>query len=112
MEKLVLQTNLPYGPKEVEVRLVVNSDVDRSKLYLALWCFEDGYWEPYCDLTICLDGEVPADCAYVDTNNLPSAEQFIVENRLGTFTHMVVRSGRCTYPLYHFNMERIKELTE
>lgn len=110
MENLKLKTNLPYGPKEMEVRLVVNNYADRNKLYLALWSLEDGYWEPYCDLTRCLDGEIPADCAYVDTNNLPSAEQFIVENRLGTFTHMVGRSGFCTYPLYHFDMERIREL--
>ena len=110
MESLKLKTNLPYEPEEIEVRIVVNNYVDGNKLYLGLLSKEDGYWEPYCDLTKCLDGEVPADCAYVDTNNLPWVEKFIVENKLGYFTHMVGHSGFCTYPLYHFDMERIREL--
>ena len=61
-------------------------------------------------ITTCLDRlTVHEDEAYVDTNNCPWAEDFIKEYRLGDDTWIREQSGFCTYPLYKFDMDRIKE---
>ena len=65
--------------------------------------------EPYADLTVNLaDSRIWANdtTAFVDTNNCPWAEQFIVNNGLGTPMGIISRSGFCTYPLYKFNVEK------
>ena len=46
--------------------------------------------------------------AFVDTNNCPWAEEFIQENGLGEFTGIYGNSGFCTYPLYEFNLGKLK----
>lgn len=76
MKELVLKAECPHGPGEIRVKLVADHYVGGNKLYLALWELTDNGPEPYGDLTKCLEGDVPADCAYVDTNNVPQAEQF------------------------------------
>ena len=48
------------------------------------------------------DEKLPEDYAYVDTNNMPNAEQFIEENKLGEFVGKYKMSGFCCYPLYKF----------
>ncbi len=66
--------------------------------------------EPYSNLTVNLGTKVPPYCAYIDTNNLPEAIRFIEEHNLGEFTTIVGFSGFCEYPLYMFNVERLREL--
>jgi len=51
--------------------------------------------------------------AFVDVNNLPEAEDFIKEYGLGKFTGSYGASGFVDdYPLYEFDLERIKELSK
>lgn len=72
----------------------------------------DGTEEPFATLTACLgEGERfnEPGFAYVDTNNMPGAEQFIKENGLGEPTGVRLRSGFCTYPLYKFNIDELKK---
>lgn len=45
--------------------------------------------------------------AYLDTNNVPGIEQFILDNGLGIKVGSA-ESGWCTYPLYEINVESIK----
>ena len=59
--------------------------------------------EPFGNLTVNLGEKLPDDMAYVDTNNLPNAEEFIRENNLGEPVGHLRQSGFCTYPLYKFN---------
>lgn len=51
---------------------------------------------------------LPEDCAFVDVNNAPWAEKFIQENDLGIFLGMYVQSGYVSYPLYKFNLNKLK----
>ena len=51
---------------------------------------------------------LPKDKSFVDTNNCPWAEKFISDNKLGRPTGMTGTSGYCTYPLYRFDMEKLK----
>lgn len=50
------------------------------------------------------------ETAYVDVNNCPWAQKFIEENKLGEFTGKYGQSGFCIYPLYKFNLDKIKEV--
>ncbi len=66
--------------------------------------------EPFGKLTVNLmDSDKLADgrTAFVDTNNLPGAEEFLTENRLAVFTGIRRPSGWCSYPLYRFDLDRI-----
>ena len=45
--------------------------------------------------------------AFLDTNNYPDAESFILENGLGTATGISARSGFCLYPLYAINTDAL-----
>lgn len=87
-----------YG-ETYEVTLTKTTYANNGNLAIALTC-DTG--EPYGVLTVNLGEKLPADMAYVDTNNMPSAEKFIRENNLGEFTGEVEYSGFCEYPLYKF----------
>jgi len=108
---LTLHVKGPFGSTTEKVRLEVSTYGCNGNIAIELvGRYEDGYEEPYSNLTTNFDGELPPFCGYVDTNHLPGAEDFIRENRLGTFTHMVKPSGYCVYPLYHFDADRLREL--
>ena len=41
---------------------------------------------------------------------LPDIEKFITDNDIGEFTGFTQRSGFCEYPLYLFNVDKLREL--
>ena len=95
----------PYDTSiEYEVTPIRTKYMDEGNLAISLEC-EDG--EPYGMLTVNLDSDLPEDMAYVDTNNIPDAEDFIERNGLGTKTNFNKVSGFCIYPLYRFNLEKL-----
>ena len=62
---------------------------------------QDG--EDFADKTVNLPEErYPKGCAFVDTNDSPWLEEFIVRNGLGEFTGAYGYSGFCSYPQYRF----------
>lgn len=75
-----------------------------GNLAIQLMCYDDEYnfWEPYGNLTVNFDEKLPDGYAYVDTNNMPTAEQFIKEYNLGVHQGKYKHSGFCAYPLYKF----------
>ena len=94
---------------ETEVMLKVDHYEADNSLYLGL--IETEEFEPYCDLTVCLnDPGLEKDEAYVDVNNVPEAIEFIAKYNLGTDTGEVGTSGFCEYPLYKFDLNRIHEV--
>ena len=48
-------------------------------------------------------------CAYVDTNNYPWVEKFLVKNNIAQPTGEIGCSGFCGYPLYRFDLNKLKE---
>ncbi|MBR1737462.1 MAG: DUF4313 domain-containing protein [Firmicutes bacterium] len=64
----------------------------------------------YCILTVNIVPSLPPYYAYLDTNNIPCAEQFVRDNKLGAFTGIMGNSGYCSYPLYQFDKDRLYEL--
>ena len=94
--------------QEYTVELEIQQYMDNDCMHIDL--IEQGNREPYSNLTVNLGRKVPAYCAYIDTNNLPEAIQFIEEHNLGEFTNIVGLSGFCEYPLYMFHPDRLREL--
>ena len=81
----------------------------QGHIALQLWC-EDG---PFATITVNLGGigEFEKNVSAVDTNNCPWAPALIKRLNIGTPTGEYVRSGFCAYPLYTFDLERIREYT-
>lgn len=94
---------------EEELTLTMDTYFNNENMYIGLDCMDDGYPEPFCDLTVNLDETLPPYMAYVDTNNLPQAEALIRVAGLGEPTGQMKASGFCMYPLYSFNKERLQE---
>lgn len=92
------------------VQLDVNYYQTNKSLYVGLTTREEGVPEPYGVVTVNLSEEVPPYCAYVDVNNMPELENFLRENRIAEFIGLEKQSGFCTYPLYLFYPERLREL--
>ncbi|MBQ7774767.1 MAG: DUF4313 domain-containing protein [Lachnospiraceae bacterium] len=103
-----LKYNSPFSG-EIQVSLEINTYLNNGCMYIGL--VEQGeYPEPYGDLTVNLVGKAPDYCGFVDLNNMPELERFIADNDLGEFTGLTQRSGFCEYPLYLFNVEKLREL--
>ena len=104
-----LELKTQFGTME-NVTLTVNTYVDNNSLYVGMTTVEDGFPEPYGDITVNMLSSVPPYCAFVDTNNMPELEDFLVKNGIAEFTGIEQRSGYCSYPLYLFNGEKMREL--
>ena len=95
---------------KTEVELSLAQYANNGRLYLGLISYRDGDPEPFADVTVNIDAPVPDYCGYLDTNNLSKVEKFVTENDLGEFTGIMGQSGYCQYPLYLFNVEKLREL--
>lgn len=104
-----LELKTSYGTTE-QVTVTVNAYSDNKSLYVGLETNEDGFPEPYGDVTVNLSGVRPSYCAFVDTNNMPELEAFLVEKGIAEFTGLEHKSGFCNYPLYLFAPDKLREL--
>lgn len=96
---------------DVQVKLEIAQYWNNGGMYIGLVAYdEEGMSEPYADLTVNLHVKAPDYCAYLDTNNLGDAEEFIKKNGLGEFTGFIGKSGKCEYPLYMFHADKLREL--
>ena len=91
------------------VTLEVNAYVDNNSLYVGLTAMPYGVPEYYGDMTVNLLESVPPYCAFVDTNNMPELEDFLVKNGIAEFTGLMQKSGYCSYPLYLFDVEKMRK---
>ena len=93
------------------VTIELNQYANNNTLALCLFTDEG---EPYCDLTVNIfesDIYASENTAFIDTNNCPWAEKFITDNELGEYCGYNGRSGFCEYPLYRFDMKKLKEVS-
>ena len=82
---------------------------DNKHIALQLWCAEG----PFATLTVNLreTRSHPGNYAFVDTNNAPWAESLIKRLKIGKPTGKWAHSGFCAYPLYEFDLEKVKWYT-
>lgn len=89
-----------FGEEEVEME---KAKYMNGNLAIRLTCHDnDGFCETYGNLTVNLGDKLPEGYAYVDTNNMPTAEEFIERYGLGEHAGKFRMSGFCCYPLYKF----------
>ena len=98
-----------YTDGAYKVFLQIHRYVNNQNLAIQILVDEGHYYEPYGMLTVNLTDTLPEDMAYVDTNNIANAEEFIKEYKLGEPTGKVMRSGFCEYPLYRFDLETVNK---
>lgn len=90
-----------------------------NPIAMLLHIFEDGYFEPYCDITKNIpDGGRSVGCQFIDTNNNDDdILDWLERNKFGIRTGKVIERGfSCKYPEFNFykgkNFHRYKKLTE
>lgn len=92
-----------------EVKLGTSEYLNNGSLAIQL--IDAKEYEPFATLTVNIDEKgASKETAYVDINNCPWAKKFIEDNELGEFTGKYGKSGFCVYPLYKFNLDKIKEV--
>lgn len=94
--------------KEHPITFRLDHYADNNNLYVGMVTHEDGYAEPWSDLTVNLDVKCAEDCAFIDTNNNSDRiVEWLITNRLATLTGGMRSSGFCVYPEMKFNMEEL-----
>lgn len=99
-----------------KIKLQLTSYRNDNSLAIVAMCYKKEHksGESYGTLTVNLNyddcGPAPEDCAYLNANNINGVEEFVTENKLGEFTGITKQSGCCTYPLYRFDMAKIKSI--
>ena len=97
---------------ETQVTFDIQQYMNNRAMFIGLMCNEDGYEEPFGDVTVNLSVAAPNYCGYLNVNDMPDIEKFITDNDLGEFTGFTQRSGFCEYPLYLFNVDKLREAGE
>lgn len=85
---------------------------ENASLYVGLITNEEGYPEPWQNLTVNLNESrrCKPNCAYIDTNNNgDEIIRWLIDNGLGDMTGRIGISGFCFYPEFEFNMEALME---
>ena len=91
-----------YDIKEINIRNYSSN----NNTALELVC-EDGV--PLAIITKNLEDLLENNMAYIDTNNCPWAEDFLIDNDFGLPTGEYKASGFCNYPLYKLDLEEISK---
>lgn len=97
------------------VRLRKSTYVENNSLAIIVdsWDDEFEFWEQFCIITVNLSNGMATDTrAFIDTNNCPFAEKFLVDNNIASPTGRVAQSGWCTYPLYQFKEDVLNKIVE
>lgn len=104
MEKLTVKS---WYSQETPVTIELGRYGSNDTLAISLWCDEG----PFARLTVNLaNHKPPLPYAYVDMNNNPWAEEFIQRYGLGENTGDQAQSGYCWYPLYKFDLDKLRQI--
>lgn len=84
--------------------------VENGNLYVGLITHEEGYPEPWSDLTVNLGVKCEPNCAFIDTNNNgDEIVDWLISMQLGHFTGRMEASGWCLYPEIKFDMDKLMQ---
>lgn len=87
--------------------------LENNNLYVGMICHDDGYPEPWSDLTVNLSVKCAENCAFIDTNNNGDRIlEWLITNKLATLTGNIRASGWCVYPEVRFNMPELLKYTD
>ena len=100
--------------KEHKISFELATYAENGNLYVGMTCYDEGYPEPWGDLTVNISAECKANCAFIDVNNNGERiTNWLIENNLGKLTGRMKMSGWCLYPEFEFDMDKLmKHVTE
>ena len=82
--------------------------VENGNLYVGLISNDNGYYEPWQNLTVNLSVKCQDNCAFIDTNNNgDEIVDWLISMHLGHLTGRMQTSGWCVYPEFEFNMDEL-----
>ena len=86
---------------------------DNNNLYVGMITWEEGWPEPWSDLTVNLGVKCAENCAYIDTNNNSDRiVEWLITYKIAILTGGMRSSGFCVYPEMKFNMEELMKYVE
>ena len=102
MKTLILNKYWKEHPMTFDIDIYLKN----GNLYVGLITHEEGYPEPWSNLTVNLGVKCKENCAFIDTNNNGNEIiEWLCENKLGSLTGNMWPSGFCVYPEFKFNMD-------
>lgn len=97
-----------YG-KEFDIYLILDNYLENDNLYVGMITTNNGFPEPFGDLTVNIGIKCEENYSYIDINNNPNIIQWLIDNNLGIPTGDMNWSGFVLYPEFKFNMEEINK---
>lgn len=103
--------------REHQITLHTNTYANNGNLYVGMDCWEDigngEYAEPWGDLTVNLGFKCKPNCAFIDVNdNGAEIISWLIANKLGKPTGLLMPSGFCMYPEFEFDMNEVQKYVE
>lgn len=96
--------------KDHPVTFRLDNYSENGNLYVGMITWEEGWPEPWSDLTVNLSVKCAKDCAFIDTNNNSDRiVEWLITNKLATLTGRIQQSGFCVYPEMKFNMVELRK---
>lgn len=81
---------------------------ENGNLYVGLLTNEEGWQEPWSNLTVNLSAHCEDNCAFIDSNNNGvEIIDWLMQNNLGELTGREMPSGWCRYLEFRFNMDEL-----
>jgi len=105
MAKLI---NLTVYDQDWKLGLFTSTYQIGGNIYIGL--FDVEHQEPFADVTVNVSA-LPEGQGCVNTNDYPWLVEFIANTGIGVPTGNMLRSEFGAYPVYKFNLEKIKEYT-
>lgn len=96
--------------EKIEVFPRFNMYIDNDNLFMGLDCYEDGYRDCYCNLTVNICSLPFLQSAIDITYSGNEKIKFLTENGFGELTGKGLRSGYCVFPIFQFNAAKINEI--
>ena len=96
----------------IKVTPVLNMYRDNDNLYVGLTSYDEDLEaeDNYCDLTVNVY-KLPYLHSAIDTTYSGEAKlKFLQEQGFGELTGNSLRSGFCTYPVFRFNEDKLREI--
>lgn len=83
---------------------------DNGNLYIGLITHEEGYPEPWSNLTVNLGVKCKENCGFIDVNNNGiEIIDWLIDNKLGRILPREKISGFCVYPEFEFDIKMIEQ---
>ena len=96
----------------VPVTISVRRYANDNSLCVTLHKQPDEYGDDYFgSITVNLPAKLPEDCAFIDTNKLSGVLPFLKKYGLAKPVSITANSNWCAYPLFQFNLEKLREYT-